>query len=244
MPFDLNDAIDDYGLSIYGAHAISLLSIALRFQNEDFALVASKAITDGPDDKKCDLVYIDEITKAAVVAQSYVAQDASRLEAKANKASDLNTAASWVLSRSINEVPVGIRSQVAELRDGITTGKITSLHFWYIHNLPESANVQSELQTVEHTAFAALRLNFADTTCNLTCREVGIGTLEEWWKALQADVGIDETIDVAVEDGYYEKGADWEAVVCSVSAIWLYELFKKHQTDLFKGNVRDYLGLR
>src|SRR5262245_62140725 len=89
-------------LTPYGGHALLLFALELRFGVEDLDTVASTSLTDGPDDKKCDLVYVDVDAGVAVVAQSYTAADPSKAEARAAKASDLNTAAAWLLTRPLD----------------------------------------------------------------------------------------------------------------------------------------------
>ena len=71
-------------------------------------------MTDGSDDKKCHLIYIDR--GFAVVAQVYMKKNLTETDlAKVNKASDLNVAASWVFARDINDIPDRIKDSVSEL---------------------------------------------------------------------------------------------------------------------------------
>lgn len=86
----------------------------------------------------------------ACVAQGLTSVEWAKQEAPANKASDLNTAAAWLLQRPIEEVPDVIRSQSKLLRDGLEKGSITKVIFAYAHNALESQNVEAELQTVRH----------------------------------------------------------------------------------------------
>ena len=44
---------------------------ALKFNFDDLDTVAAEALTEGGDDKKCDVAYIDRDEKLAVVIQSY-----------------------------------------------------------------------------------------------------------------------------------------------------------------------------
>jgi hypothetical protein len=73
-----------------------------------------------------------------------------REAAPPNKASDLNADVSWVLQRSLKDLPDKIRSASEELRLAISTGQITSLSLWYINNCKESKNVADELKTLFH----------------------------------------------------------------------------------------------
>ena len=51
----------------YGNNALLLYALQLRFEITDIISVASDALTDGGDDKKCDLIYIDPDTGVAVM---------------------------------------------------------------------------------------------------------------------------------------------------------------------------------
>jgi len=84
-------------LSKYGKNALPLFAVALHLDVEDVASFATESLTDHPADKKADIIYINEAEGVACVAQGYTAQDWGKQEAPANKASDLNTAASWLL---------------------------------------------------------------------------------------------------------------------------------------------------
>jgi len=76
--------------------------------------------------------------------------DWGKQEAPANKASDLNTAAAWLLQRPIEEVPDVIRGHAKLLRDGLEKKTINKIIFAYAHNAFESHNVEVELETVRH----------------------------------------------------------------------------------------------
>ena len=75
----------------YGNNALLLYALQLRFEISDIISVASDALTDGGNDKKCDLIYVDQDTGVAVVAQGYMKQTPKEANlAPGNKASDLN----------------------------------------------------------------------------------------------------------------------------------------------------------
>jgi len=78
-------------LTRYGDNALGLFALALRFGLDDLDTVAADSLTDGSDDKKCDIIYIDPDEGHAVLAQCYYSTR-TRSSAPANKASDLNTA--------------------------------------------------------------------------------------------------------------------------------------------------------
>ena len=97
----------------YGANALLLYALQLRFDIDDIGTVAAESITDGYEDKKCDMIYIDSNEGVAVVAQAYYKQNFQEGEhAKLTKAQDLNTAASWILGRELEDVPELLKSAV------------------------------------------------------------------------------------------------------------------------------------
>ena len=129
-------------IDTYGNNALLLYALEMRYEIPDIIAVANEALTDGGDDKKCDLIYIDSEMGIAVVAQAYMKQAVNEGDlAPSNKASDLNTAAAWIFSREPEEVPERIRSQVAALQEAIVADQITNVYFWYVHNLNESNNL-------------------------------------------------------------------------------------------------------
>ncbi|MBM3746011.1 MAG: hypothetical protein FJW34_09445 [Acidobacteria bacterium] len=76
-------------------------------------------MTDDVDDKKCDLVFVDREMGLGLVAQAYEARNTSRLAAPSNKAADLNTAASWLLSRDLADLPEKLRPAATDLRQAL-----------------------------------------------------------------------------------------------------------------------------
>jgi hypothetical protein len=112
----LSDAI----LSQYGDNALPLFAVALHLDVEDTATFATESLTDHPADKKADIIYINEADGIACVAQGYTAKEWGKQEAPANKASDLNTAAAWLLQAPIDDVPNPIKAHAKLLRDGLT----------------------------------------------------------------------------------------------------------------------------
>lgn len=232
-------------LSQFGVDALLLFALQLKFGIEDISIVASNSLTEGGDDKKADLIYIDSESGHAVIAQAYMSEDMSKKEALRNKASDLNTAVSWLLIRPIDELPVSIKSHAEELRQAITDGAIKTIYIWYVHNLPESQNVQNELITVEHTAISAIQSSFSDCgEIEIQAVEVGGTTLEEWYKAISTPILVTEEFTIPISGGFEIAEADWRTYVTSIPAKWLYEQFRVYKTKLLSVDVREYLGSR
>jgi len=238
-------------LTKYGVDALLLFALQLRFGIEDIDLVASTSLTEGGDDKKADLVYIDSDIGHVVIAQTYMALKTTgkngvlKKEAPSNKASDLNTAISWLLARPINEVPEHLRPHAEELRQMLDDHMIGNVQLWYVHNLPESENVRQELRTVEHTTRSTIQANFAD--CGVTeiqAIEYGISVLEDLYKSISTPILVAEEFTIPTPGGFEIGEANWKAYATSVQASWLYDLFRTYGTDLLSANVREYLGSR
>jgi hypothetical protein len=184
-------------LDRYGENAIGLFALALRFGLEDLETVAAESLTAGNDDKKVDFVYIDRDEGVAVVAQCFSSKK-ERTSAPANKASDLNTAVGWLLQRSVEDLPVGLRSSAAELRECFGDGSVAELHVWYIHNLSESPNVHSELLTVEGSLGLALKHAFPGKDIGTQVLEVGDAKLEEWYADTQSPILVTDLFKIPI----------------------------------------------
>jgi len=230
-------------LTKYGSNAIGLFALALKFGLEDLDTVAADAIVDGGNDKKLDLIYVDEEKRLAVVIQAYTSQK-PKSEAPANKASDLNTAVAWVLSRPEQDLPVEIKAQTMRLRTAILNASIDLLHIWYVHNCPHSTNVGKELGTVEHTVKAAMKASFPGANIPAHVLEVGAEQFAAWYGETQSPILVHDEFRFNCGQGFLTKGEKWEAFVTALPASELYDVYRTHSAALFSANVRDYLGSR
>lgn len=230
-------------LKQYGDNAVGLFALAVRFSLDDIHTIAAESVTDGSDDKKCDLIYIDREEGVAVVAQCYWSSK-NKKGAPANKASDLNTAIAWLLQKPINQLPTKLRSPAAELRNGIKGGEIRRLEVWYIHNVPQTKNVKDELDTVEATVSNLVSILNPPKTVVTSAVEVGNERLGDWYKETLSPILVSDEITFEIQDGFQIEKGGWKAFVAPVQAKDLHRLYKKHKTNLFSANVRDYLGSR
>lgn len=234
----------DTRLAEYGSNSIILFALQLKFDLEDIDGIALDALTDGSDDKKCDLIYVDTEEGYIVLAQGYRSHDIGKPGAPSNKASDLNTAVGWLLERDIEELPERLRSSADLVRQALVNNRIRTFYIWYVHNLPESDNVAEELKTTEMTARSIVSTLHPEAEIEISAVEVGRSTLEEWYKSTQTTIAVSGDFEVDVPGGYVITEADWHAYVTSVPARWLHALFQEHGLELFSANVRGYLGSR
>lgn len=231
-------------LKEYGDNALLLFALEVKYNIDDIRSVAVQALTDGIDDKKCDLVYVDLDREFAVIAQGYWAKSPKK-NAPSNKASDINTAVSWLLSLDLELLPERIKPAAIEIRNALKSDLIKSIELWYVHNCHESQNVRSELASVEATALNAIKSQYANSKCNeVRASEVGLETLEEWFKAAKVTILVNERFDLEIPGGYKLETGDWDAVATAIPANWLYGLYRKYGTKLLSANIRDYLGSR
>jgi AIPR protein. len=240
-----NDFSSRDDLKKYGPNALLLYALQLRFHIDDIGTVASDSITDGYEDKKCDMVYIDSIEGVAVVAQAYYKQNFREGEhAKLTKAQDLNTAASWILGREIEDVPELLKSAVSSLREAIEKEEITTLYFWYQHNCDENEEIKNELNTVVATGNALLSRFFPEKQVNIIGLEVGNNTLEKWYNNTTNKILVNDDIEIELPFGGYEIIRDsWSAYQAYISGRKLHELYNIYNDDLFSANPRRFLGV-
>jgi hypothetical protein len=234
-------------LEKYGDNALLLFTLQLRFEIEDIDAVATNSLTDGSNDKKCDLVYVDTESQIAVIAQGYFCKKALLpSEAPANKASDLNTAVAWLLSTPVNELPTQLlQSAASELRDALKNNELNSIEFWYSHNLPESSNVKKELDAVTRNAQNAIKQNFPDSIdINISGLELGSTATERLYKSLTIPILVSDKLYVETPEGFNISASDWQAFITTIPVDWLYLLYKAYESNLFSANIRGYLGSR
>jgi hypothetical protein len=223
--------------------AIGVFAINLKFNLDDIQTIASEAITGGGDDKKCDVLYVDKEREIAVIAQCYISQKA-RDAAPANKASNLNTALTWLLLTDLDNLPDALKGRADELRSAIHAGEIKQFYIWYVPNLPCSKNVGDELHAVEETARAALKRYPSGQDINIFAEEICNAQLDRLYMQAERTVIVTDEITMVVPDAIEIKEEDWTSVVTTVAGSWLYDLYHRYKTDLFSANLRGYLGSR
>lgn len=223
--------------------SIGIFAINLRFAVDDLQTLASEAITGGSDDKKCDVLYVDTEQEIAVIAQCYMSS-IRKNSAPANKASDLNTALTWLLSNDLETLPDALKGRADELRSAINSGEIKQIYIWYVHNLPCSINVSNELSAVEKTATLALKSFPQGKNINIFAEEICEAELDRLYTYAERTVIVTDKLSTNVPDAIEISQKDWACVVTTVKGSWLQDLYNKHQTNLFSANLRGYLGSR
>lgn len=226
----------------FAPNHLGLFALALRFRIEDILSAGAESVVDGKNDKKTDIIYIDEEKGVAVIIQCYISSRFKR-SAPVRKATDLNASIPWVLQRPLNKVPDGIKPHAERLREGINKGDIRELHIWYVHNLPESKPPTEEMAAVGHTAEAVLKTCFRDDISTVVYpKEVGSKTLAEWYQNTQSSILVGKKFFMALDGAIEIKTQKWSALVTTLKAHIIQDWYRQHKEKLFSANVRDYLG--
>lgn len=212
-------------------------AVALFIEEPDVLALASSGFTDGTNDKKIDFLYHDVEGRRLIFAQGYYSQS-KKDSAPANKASDLNTAAAWIVSGDLSTVPENIRAIVSGFRSSLAEGEIEQIDLMYIHNLPESVNVALELQTAE----SHLRQAIGDDNINVRSHELGKSKLDHLFAAQDSHIEVKEDIDFPFSVGINASGKNWKAGVATVSGDWIRDLYQKYGDKLYSANYRGFLG--
>lgn len=229
-------------LNEYGSNALLLFVAQLRLGFDDVDTFASNSLTDGSNDKKCDLVAVTGDKQRIVLAQGYLSERA-RDSAPSNKASELNTGVSWLLSGPIDQLPETLRSAAEEVRDALVSGDVVELQLWYVHNCPESANVAAELTQAQQTADSLIKREYPGLTVDVSAIEIGLGRLEEEYSKIQSPILVSDVCDFSVPGGFELASDDWRSFCTAVPVTDLQALWSKHGTKLMSPNIRDYLGV-
>lgn len=220
------------------AHLVWVLGLYL--EEPDLEALASEALTDGHDDKKIDFIYLDRDAKRIVFAQGFYGQNTGKSSAPSNKASDLNTAAAWLLSGDLELIPKPLRPIIADCRAALDEGEVETVELIYVHNLPESVNVNRELQTAANQMKKALG---EDAPVRVTSREIGSATVDHLFATQDSQIEVKDEILCPAKPTFVEAGPKWQASVLSVPGIWLHNLFSKYGEALFSANYRGFLGI-
>jgi len=211
--------------------------MALYLEEPDVEALAATALTDGSDDKKIDFIYLDHDGKRLVFTQGFFASK-MRDAAPANKASDLNTAAAWLLSGDLDVVPENIRAIIGECREALASDEVEIIELFYVHNLPESVNVARELQTAEEH----LKKVLGSATITVRAMELGTAKIQHLYDAQDSHIEVKESVEFPSEIALEEKGSSWKAYVASVPGNWLHTVYTKYGDRLFSANYRGFLG--
>lgn len=232
-------------LDIYASNKRLLFALQLDYEIEDVHAVAQDALTDGGDDKACDLVYVDRDVGEIVIGQGYESVNPEGRTAPASKAASLHQAVSWLLAAPMDELPERLRDAATEVRDALNEKRIQQLRLWFVHNCDENDHVVDELKQAAVGAKAILDSSYSlsGDDIDVVIDEVGPRLLASWYEGAQTPILVREKLELPMPNGLLRAAGDnWRSVCVSVPATWLHGLFAEHGADVFSANVRGYLG--
>lgn len=232
----------------YGQQAYLLYAMGLETGIDDYESLSRDHVIDGPGDRKIDFFHLDTGARRAIVVQAYLAEDWEKREAPASKAAELNTAGSWLLDRELGEIPEArVKKAAEELRDALAEGSIDTVDFLFVHNLPESPNVEQELKTVEDALRQRLGndASWKDAEVVVQARECGINYVAALQERESSTIRVTDDVELRSSTTPQKTEAKgWRAVFGTISGDQLSQLAQKYGPDLYSSNVRDYLGSR
>ena len=226
----------------YGDNGLLLFVAQLKLGFDDVDTFAANALTDDNNDKKCDLVALSADRQRLILAQGNLSEK-DKPAAPANKASDLNTGVTWLLAGPVGDLPETLRGAALEARSALASGDVKEMQIWYVHNLPESANVEKELRQAAETADSLIHREFPDAQVDVSFSEIGRSTLEEEYRRTQVPILVADEVTFTVPGGFEVAEERWSAFSTAISATELRKLWSVHQTKLMSPNIRDYLGV-
>lgn len=232
----------------FPTNAFLLYAMGLRLGTADYEDLYRDNLLDGPDDKKVDFFHIDRDEASAVIAQGFESPKGRSADAPANKASDLNTAISWLLDSDLTSIPrESVRASAQELRDALGSGEVRSVEVYFVHNCQSTKMVADEMDTVQ----AALRNKLeawaamAGTPISALARQLGFNEVVGLYEARHSSIRVtDEIALTAVTTPQPISGPNWKAVSTTLRATQLVELVRRYGDAIYSANIRDYLGVR
>lgn len=221
---------------IGNGHLVWVMSMYL--DEPDPEQLGIDCLTDQPDDKKLDFIFLDRDGRRVVFAQGYYTEKKGG-SAPANKASDLNTAAAWLISGDLSKVPEELGDSIREVRAAIDAGEIDQIELLYVHNMAQSKNVAMELET----ARKHLEKGLPGKDIQIIAAELGLEECERLFIARESGILVREKIAIPSKIAFEENGPKWRAGLVSLPAVWLHEQFHQYGQALFSANYRGFLGV-
>ncbi len=129
---------------------------------------------------------------------------------------------------------------MAECREAIEEGEVEAIELIYTHNLPESVNVNRELQTAANFMQKALGDGSA---IRVISREIGSSTIDHLFATQDSHIEVKGEVLCPMKPWTRETGPKWEASILSVPGTWLHGLFRQYGDALFSADYRGFLGI-
>lgn len=238
---------NDPSLQKYNQNSLAMFVMKLYLGIDDLDAFAADSITDGGNDKKIDLCYINLDERRAIIGQCYLSPTWGKEAANANKASYINTGLAWLLSINFDDVPMRLKPKAQELREGIARGDIDRIELLFIHNAYSSSNVENELEAAKSAASdlsSKIAKNSNIEPPTIFAKEFGLQEIDELFKSIDSDIVVNHWMTVPATQWIPESSNSWQSIVTSVPATWIQQLRVDYGEDLVSANFRNYLGAR
>lgn len=230
-------------LTPFGSAGLALFAMALKFGYDDLVTIGADAVVDGPDDKGCDVVYIDRDQRSVIIAQAYQALT-PRTSAQDSKAATLRQGISYLMEVPIDQVPDRLRASARDLRLAMSDGEVDQIYIWFVHNCPGSVNVKREIDAVEHSVSSVISARFNNRPINIFAEEISSEVLEKLYTDTNTPILVNDPLTFECAPGLAFDEGDWHCLVVPLQLCLLQDLYKTHKTNLFSANVRDFLGVK
>jgi hypothetical protein len=220
-------------------HAFGVYALCLYANLPDYLEVATESLTEGSDDKDCDLCLIDTEAGDAFIVQATVGDEWNKTTASTNKADDLLTALSWLLKQPYDRIPAAIRPKAIELQEALARKEIKNVHLLFVHNCQESDEVDEALTTVATSGMTLV----GDPAVTVTALEIGLPLLQHLYNSLTKQIVVEKKVVFPVSGVLEESGDGWAAIQTTIDGTVLHDLWQEHENDLFSANIRGFLDM-
>ena len=149
-----------------------------------------------------------------------------------------------MFTEELSEIPNTIKDAVLDLQDAIKKQEISTVYFWYVHNLDEKRNpkIETEMRAVQAQVQASVNSKYPDEELKIITLEVGLNTIKKWFDNSTRRISIEDNFVVDCKNGFELDSNSWRAYVTAVSGKWLRSIYLDKRDDLFSGNPRSFLG--
>jgi len=231
-------------LDPFKENKIAAFGIELCFTIDDPIATLLPAVTGGGGDAKIDLLFVSRDLGVIVVCQAYESIK-FRKSALGNKGTDLGHAMSVLLSTEEARLPEGVAPHIKDARAAIKDGHIRAIHVWYVHNCPESVQIQQDMERCVAGVKTMLD-TYGDVskTIALQFKEVGLESLDSFYRASSQSIAVTDLFEFeSPRRGFLMQDAEWKTFITTVNGEWLANLYRKYESKgLYNPNVRGFMG--
>ncbi|HDT4029667.1 TPA: AIPR family protein [Klebsiella aerogenes] len=231
-------------LAPFNENKIAAFGMELCFSIDDPIATLLPAVTGGGGDAKIDLLFVSRDLGVIVVCQAYESTR-FRKSALGNKGTDLGHAMSVLLATDEVKLPEGVAPHIKDARAAIREGDIRAIHVWYVHNCPESIQIQQDMELCVDGVRTLLD-TYGDVSKNIALqfKEVGLETLDSFYRASSQSIAVTDLFEFGeLRRGFLMQDADWKTFITTVNGEWLADLYRKYESrGLYNPNVRGFMG--